>query len=97
MTGAYISEEIWDKVSLYKILLGEWGLEILMYHRKEVELRVQSFIFSRSPHSLSFSLSLSLSLSHSYHCYEKASVKVIIMQVNVIHALKPEKWHNMQY
>ena len=25
---AYLSEEIWGKVSLYEILLGEWGLEI---------------------------------------------------------------------
>ena len=27
----------------------------------------------------------------------KTSIKGSIMQVNVIYALKPEKWHNMQY
>ena len=40
VTGAYLSEEIWDKVSLYKILLGKWGLEIVVYQRKQVQLRV---------------------------------------------------------
>ena len=29
VAGGYLSEEIWGKVSLY-ILLGEWGLEILV-------------------------------------------------------------------
>ena len=68
-----LSEEISGKVSLYYILLGEWWLEILVQQRKQVQLRVQSFIFSQSPHSvclslcLSVCLSLSLSLSHSYH------------------------------
>ena len=30
VAGAYISKEIWGKVSVYKILLGESGLEIVM-------------------------------------------------------------------
>ena len=30
VAGAYLSEEIWGKVSQYEILLGEWGLEILV-------------------------------------------------------------------
>ena len=30
VVGAYLSEEIWGKVSLYSILLGEWWLEILV-------------------------------------------------------------------
>ena len=30
VTGSYLSEEVCGEVSLYKILLGEWGLEILV-------------------------------------------------------------------
>ena len=28
VTGVYLSEKKWGKVTLYKILLGGWGLEI---------------------------------------------------------------------
>ena len=41
--------------------MGEWGLEILVLQGKQVQLRVQNFIFSQSPNFLSLSPSLSLS------------------------------------
>ena len=43
-----------------------------------------------------FSPCLSLFLSHSF-IHKRKPIKCSIMQVNVIYALKPEKWHNMQY
>ena len=98
VTSAHLSEEIWGNVSIYYILLKEWGVRNSSVTKKAgIVESPKLYFFSISPFSLSLSLSLSFFLSHSYHSHEKTSIKGTIMQVSVIYALKPEKWHNMQY
>ena len=152
VTGAYLSEEIWGKVSLYSILLllllslsTFWKVRVrncrvtkkastpptlslslflsisislflsisisLFLSLFSISLSLFFFIYRRysvirkyPPHnSLYFSL-LKYSVQQNYTCsafwnrsYEKSWIKGTVMQVNVIYALKPENWRNMQY
>ena len=86
--GAYLSEEIWGKVSQLNFI-GKMGLEIVVNKENRYSCVIPKLYFlSISPFSLSLSLFLSLPLSLS-HSYERTSIKGTIMQVNVIYALKP--------
>ena len=86
VTSAYLSEEIWGTVNLYKILLQFPNILLL------VSFLSTFWHFSRSPHSLSVSLFLSHSFIHSYlFIHKRKSIKSSITQVNAIYALKSEK------
>ena len=89
VTGAYLSEEIWGKLSLYKILFEFPNMLLLLsflstFWPQPCNWESGGYKFQCNKENRCSWKSLS-------HSHEKTLIKGTIMQVNVIHALKPEK------